>query len=47
VFEKNIPGYDDMILMKLVDVSGCRCSYPPLMKYIMEKYGGCILGMVG
>jgi len=35
----NILGHNDLVSMKLMEESMGRCSYPPLIKYIVEKYG--------
>jgi len=43
----NILGHNDPSSMKMMEESMGRCSYPPLINYIVEKYGGFIPSMGG
>jgi len=47
IMKTNILGHNDLVLMKLMEESMGRCSYPPLINYIVEKYGGFIPRMAG
>ncbi len=41
--KSNILGHNDPSSMKMMEESMGRCSYPPLINYIVEKYGGFLL----
>jgi len=40
-------SHNDLVSMKLMEESMGRCSYPPLINCIVEKYEGFIPGMGG